>query len=84
MIKLLTAENQINKNIFILIKKFFNILEEKEWEKKYLFWELELLKLSGFELNLEKIVQKKTLLEQKVKDGRQEEEVERRTMKKEE
>tara|TARA_B100000900_G_scaffold199756_1_gene169393 strand:+ start:447 stop:1127 length:681 start_codon:yes stop_codon:yes gene_type:complete len=59
MIKLLTAENQINKNIFILIKKFFNILEEKEWEKKYLFWELELLKLSGFELNLEKIVQKK-------------------------
>ncbi len=58
MIKLLTAENQTNKNIFTLIIDFFDLLEDRDWEKKYLFWELELLKLSGYDLNLEKIVQK--------------------------
>ncbi len=56
MIKLLTAENQINKEIFFHINKFFEILQSEEWLKKYLFWELNLLKLTGYDLNLKKIV----------------------------
>ncbi len=58
MIKLLTAENQSNEKIFHLIKSFFHILKDEEWIKKYLFWELDLLKLSGYDLNLEKLVSK--------------------------
>ena len=58
MIKLLTAENQSNDQIFRHIFNFFNILKDVEWLKKYLFWELDLLKLTGYDLNLEKIVKK--------------------------
>ena len=61
MIKLLTAENQLNENIFYLINNFFQIIKDEEWIKNYLFWELELLKLCGYGLNLEKLVKKKII-----------------------
>ena len=58
MVKLLTAENQINNEIFNLINRFFDLIKEDSWLKKYIHWELELLKMSGYDLNLEKIVKK--------------------------
>tara|TARA_Y100001958_G_scaffold155834_1_gene147284 strand:- start:35 stop:715 length:681 start_codon:yes stop_codon:yes gene_type:complete len=60
MIKLLSAENQINKEIFNLIKRYYVNLNDNDWLRKYLFWELDLLKLSGYELDLDKIVSKNT------------------------
>ena len=58
LIKLLTAEAQTNKNIFTLINKFFEILPSDNWIKEYIFWELELLKLLGYDLELENMVEK--------------------------
>ena len=58
MVKLLTAENQKNPEIFNLIEKFFMLIKKNNWLMEYIIWELELLKLSGYDLNLSKIVKK--------------------------
>ena len=58
LLKLLTAEAQSNIAIFNLIEKFFVLLENNNWIKEYIFWELELLKLLGYDLELKKIVEK--------------------------
>ena len=58
LIKLLTAEAQSNKEIFELIDKFFEILTYDNWIQKYIFWELELLKLLGYDLELKNMVEK--------------------------
>ena len=60
MVKLLTAENQKNPEIFNLIEKFFILIKKNNWLMEYIIWELELLKLSGYDLNLSKIVKKTT------------------------
>ena len=58
LIKLLTAEAQSNKDIFFLIDKFFEILPSDKWLQEYIFWELELLKLLGYDLELKKMAEK--------------------------
>ncbi len=58
LIKILTAEAQANKKVYSLIEGFFNLLNEQNWLKKYIFWELELLKLLGYDLELENLVEK--------------------------
>ena len=58
LIKLLTAEAQSNKEIFLLIDRFFEILTFDNWIGEYIFWELELLKLLGYDLELKNIVEK--------------------------
>ena len=58
LIKLLTAESQANKGIYDLINNFFYFLDSEQWIKEYIFWELELLKLLGYDLDLKKIVKK--------------------------
>ena len=58
LIKILTVEAQANKKVYSLIENFFNILNEHNWIKKYIFWELELLKLLGYDLELENLVEK--------------------------
>ena len=58
LIKLLTVEFQENLKIFKLIENFFKILQTDVWIKEYIFWELELLKLLGYDLELENIVDK--------------------------
>ena len=58
LIKLLTAEAQSNKEIYKLIDKFFEILTSDNWIQKYIFWELELLKLLGYDLELETMAEK--------------------------
>ena len=56
LVKLLTVENQSNKKIFNLIGDFYDFLENKNWINRLIFWELELLKLIGYDLELKKIV----------------------------
>ena len=65
LIKLLTAEAQSNKSIFILIDKFFEIIASDNWIQEYIFWELELLKLLGYDLELKNMV-KKELVDKKI------------------
>ena len=61
LIKLLTAENQSNKLIFDLINDFFEILKFENWIQRYIFWELELLKVLGYDLELKNIVEKEII-----------------------
>ena len=61
LIKLLTAEAQSNKEIFKLIGKFFEILTFDNWIQKYIFWELELLKLLGYDLELKNMAEKEII-----------------------
>ena len=56
LVKILTAEAQKNSKIFNLIDSFFLILEKKNWIKEYIYWELNLLKLIGYDLDLINIV----------------------------
>ena len=65
LIKTLTAEAQSNKEIFILIDKFFLLLSSDNWILGYIFWELELLKLLGYDLELKNMV-KKEIINEKV------------------
>ena len=61
LVKLLTADFQMNKEIFKLIKYFYTILETKNWIKNYIFWELQLLKALGYDLKFENLVEKKVI-----------------------
>ena len=58
LIKILTAEAQSNDKVYFIIQNLFLILKEKDWLKKYIFWELELLKILGYDLSLENLVEK--------------------------
>ena len=58
LVKLLTADSQSNNEIYNLLNNFFSILDVEHWIKEYIFWELELLKLLGYDLELNNIVQK--------------------------
>ena len=60
LIKLLTAESQSNIKIYDLIQEFYLILSVGEWLKKYIFWELKLLSILGYNLDLDGLVNKKT------------------------
>ncbi len=57
LIKLLTVENQININIFIIIDNFFIFLDNENWINYLIFWELDLFKFVGYDLEFKKIVQ---------------------------
>jgi len=61
LVRLLTAESQSNIKIFDLIEKLYLILLSDEWLKDYIFWELELLKTVGFDLELDKLATKELL-----------------------
>ena len=58
LIKILTVEAQANKKVYFLIEDLFNLLNGQNWLKKYIFRELELLKLLGYDLELENLVEK--------------------------
>jgi DNA repair protein RecO (recombination protein O) len=61
LIKILTADSQTNMEIYRLIEKFYELLKQKNWIKDYIFWELELLKNIGYDLELDKLVEKKVV-----------------------
>ena len=51
LIKILTVEFQSNKNIYKQFYKLFELLNQNEWIKKFIFWELEIIKLVGYDIN---------------------------------
>ncbi len=61
LIKILTAENQKNINIYELIKDFYLLLDKDNWIKRYIFWELELFKVLGYDLELKNLVDKEVV-----------------------
>jgi DNA repair protein RecO (recombination protein O) len=61
LIKILTADSQSNIKVYQLIEKLFFILDSNDWLKKYIFWELDLLKVIGYDLELESLVEKDTI-----------------------
>jgi len=56
LVKLLTVESQENINIYNLISNFFLLIKKINWLKDFVFWELQLLKLIGYDLELKNIV----------------------------
>jgi len=59
LIKILNAESQKNYLIFNLIENFYLLLKDDDWINDYIFWELELFKLLGYDLKFEDLVNKK-------------------------
>ena len=61
LVKILTADSQANIKVYQIIENLFLILKDQDWLKKYIFWELDLLKLLGYDLELENLVEKDTV-----------------------
>ena len=61
LIKILTADSQSNIKVYQIIENLFLILNDQDWLKKYIFWELDLLKVLGYDLELESLVEKDTI-----------------------
>ena len=56
LIKLLTVESQENIKVFILIDNFFDLLKNDNWIKLFVLWELQFLKVIGYDLELKNLV----------------------------
>ena len=61
LIKILTADSQSNIKVYEIIENFFVLLRDNDWLKKYIFWELDLLKVLGYDLELINLVEKDTI-----------------------
>ena len=61
LIKILTAESQKSEEIYDLIKDFYLFLKNDNWIKNYIFWELEVLKILGYDIKFKNLVDKKIL-----------------------
>ena len=61
LVKLLTAESQKNMRIFTLLEEFYLLLNSENWIKNYIFWELELFKSLGYDLDFENLVDEKII-----------------------
>ena len=66
LIKILTAEAQVNESIYRQIEKFYTLLKNENWIKDYIFWELNLFKILGYDLQIENLVDKKIVNSQTV------------------
>ena len=60
LVRILTAESQKNKSIYYLLENFYELLKKDNWIKDYIFWELELMKLIGYDLDFKDLVNKIT------------------------
>tara|TARA_S200000501_G_scaffold135194_1_gene127951 strand:- start:18 stop:698 length:681 start_codon:yes stop_codon:yes gene_type:complete len=61
LIKILTADSQKNKYIYFLLERFYSLLKNDNWIKNYIFWELELLKELGYDIEFKRLVDKKII-----------------------
>tara|TARA_B100001057_G_C22766184_1_gene917745 strand:+ start:497 stop:1177 length:681 start_codon:yes stop_codon:yes gene_type:complete len=59
--KILTADSQKNKYIYFLLERFYFLLKNDNWIKNYIFWELELLKELGYDIEFKRLVDKKII-----------------------
>ncbi len=66
LVKILTAEAQINKPVYDLIEDFYILLKKENWIKDYIFWELNLCKILGYDLQIENLVDKKVVNNQTI------------------
>ena len=66
LIKILTVDGQKNIKIYQLIKDLFDLLNNNDWFIKYVFWELDLLKYIGFDLNIKNFCKKEIINEKNV------------------
>ena len=51
LIKILTVENQSNKKIYNQLFNLFELLNREDWIKTFIFWELEVIKLVGYDID---------------------------------
>ncbi len=58
LIKILTAEFQKNELIYNLIENLYIFLGNNNWIKDYIYWELDLFKVLGYDLEFENLVKK--------------------------
>ena len=65
LIKLLTVELQENFKIFDAIEDFFINLNNENWTKKYVFWELTILKYIGYDIDFKKIINSEIIKNEK-------------------
>jgi DNA repair protein RecO (recombination protein O) len=65
LIKILTAEFQSNIKVYNLVNNFYSIISNIDWLKEYIFWELDLLKILGYDLELNTLV-KKEIIDDKI------------------
>tara|TARA_B100000035_G_C20912344_1_gene514582 strand:- start:155 stop:844 length:690 start_codon:yes stop_codon:yes gene_type:complete len=61
LVKILTAESQLNKDIYESLDSFYQVLPNSDWLKRYIFWELKLLSNIGFNLDLDNMVKKEVI-----------------------
>ena len=61
LVKTLTAEFQKNEEIYILLENFYSLLKNDNWLKNYIFWELELYKSLGYDLDFTNLVDEKVV-----------------------
>ena len=74
LIKVLTADSQKNLEIYNLINKFYMILNSDKWIRDYIFWELDLLSIVGYNFEFEKLLDKDVInnkTEYKIKSSNQ-------------
>ncbi len=64
LVKILTAELQKNETIYELIIDFYTLLKKDDWIKNYIYWELELFKILGYDLEFKNLVEKKIIQDQ--------------------
>ena len=56
IIKILTVENQENKNIYQLLSNFFVLLNKDNWLINFIFWELNFYKCIGYDIDFKNYV----------------------------
>ncbi len=61
LIKILTAENENNIEIFNLLEKLFKIIELDNWLVEFLYIELDILKSIGYDINFKDYVVDKNI-----------------------
>ena len=56
IIKTLTVENEVNKNVYQLLNNFFDFLEKDNWLIIFIFWELNFYKTIGYDIDFKNYV----------------------------
>ena len=51
LIRILTVENQSNEKIYNHFFRLFELLKQDQWIKNFVFWELEVIKFVGYDIN---------------------------------
>ena len=61
LIKILTVENQSNKKIYNQLFNLFELLNHEDWIKTFIFWELEVIKLVGYDIDFNDYIDQKKI-----------------------